>query len=63
LNASGSTLTGRDDFRANSPRRHYGTVVEVKQGLKPFEQVALKPLELVREGVNRDKTLEPTRPR
>jgi RND family efflux transporter MFP subunit len=40
-----------------------GEVVEVKQGLKPGEQVALKPLELVREGVNRDKTLEPTKPR
>jgi multidrug efflux pump subunit AcrA (membrane-fusion protein) len=40
-----------------------GTVVEVKQGLKPGEQVALKPLELIRKGMNRDKNLEPARPR
>ncbi len=40
-----------------------GTVVEVKQGLKPFEQVALKPLELIRKGMNRDKNVEPTKPR
>jgi len=39
------------------------TVVEVAQGLKPGEQIALKPLELVREGVNRDKNLVPTKPR
>jgi RND family efflux transporter MFP subunit len=40
-----------------------GTVVEVKQGLKPFEQVALKPLELIRKGMNRDQNVEPTKPR
>jgi len=39
-----------------------GTVVEVKQGLKPFEQVALKPDELVRSGLNRPKNPETTNP-
>jgi len=40
-----------------------GAVVEVKQGLRPGEQVALKFSELIREGMNREKNLEPTKPR
>jgi HlyD family secretion protein len=40
-----------------------GSRVEIKQGLKPFEEVALDPLTLVREGLNHEKNPEPTRPR
>jgi len=40
-----------------------GTVVEVKQGLRPGEQVALNFEELIREGMNREKNREPTKPR
>ena len=40
-----------------------GSRVEIKQGLKLFEEVALDPLTLVRTGLNREKNPEPTRPR